>query len=52
MKGVKKVLRNCDPLVINRNLIRILGEAYRAITVLPSGDFCVNVGPASKYKIV
>ena len=42
LKGQNKVPRNCDSIAINRNLIRILGGAYAAITVRTSGEFCVK----------
>ena len=42
MKGVNKGLRNCDPIIINRNLIKTLDGRYSAITVLPSGYLCVR----------
>ena len=52
LKGEDKRLRTCNAVVIKRNLLKILGGSYSAITVLPSGDLCVECANEKQFNIL
>ena len=42
VKGVTRKLRTYNPVVINRNLIKVIGGMYKDIKALPSGHLFVK----------